>query len=82
MEVVFGVVGFVLLMAALSWYQTKRQSERRRREELYTVTIKELITGLKKCDPDREVIIADLRYANYDLSPGNLLADIVDPKKG
>jgi type II secretory pathway pseudopilin PulG len=81
MDIVIGLVGFVLLMAALSWYQTKKQNEKRRKEELYTMTVKELIKGLKKCDPDREVIIADLRYANYDISASNLLGDIVDPEK-
>lgn len=81
MDIVIGLVGFVLLMAALSWYQAKKQNEKRRKEELYTMKIKELVKGLKKCDPDREVIIADLRYANYDIAPGNLVADIVDPEK-
>jgi len=74
-------VGFVLLMAALGRYRTKKQNEKRRREEIYTMTIKELIKGLRKCDPERRVIIVDLRYADYDITSGSLLADIVDPEE-
>jgi len=81
MEFVYGVLGFVLLTSGLTWYRERKATERRRREELYTLTIRELIAALKKCDPDRRVIIADLKYANYDIAPGNLLLDIIDPEK-
>ncbi len=81
MEIIYGIVGFVLLVGALSWYQTKKYNEKKRREELYTVTISELIKALKKCDADREVTIADLRYADYDIESGNLLLDLIWPEK-
>lgn len=76
MEYVYGIAGFVVVMALLGWFQGKSQSARRAREELYTMKIRELIARLKKCDPDRNVIVAYLKYADYELTGSNLLLDL------
>jgi hypothetical protein len=68
MEYVYGVLGFIVLMGVLSWYQQRKYAQQRLRDEMNTMTVRELIKKLKKCDPD-EKIIADIKYANYDIRP-------------
>ena len=68
MEYIYGIVGFIVLMGVLSWYQQRRYAQQRLRDEMNTMTVRELIKKLKKCDPN-EKIIADIKYADYDIRP-------------
>ena len=81
MDIIFSLLGFGLLLAALNWYRTKQRNERSRKEQLYTMTIKELIKALKRCDQEREVIYVELRYADHDLTGANLLVDLLGPEE-
>ena len=71
MEYIYGAIGFVILISAIGWYEQRRLERQRHKEEMNTMTVKELIAKLKKCDPSEEIIV-DIKYADYAIRPRDL----------
>jgi len=71
MDYVYGIVGFVILMGALAWYENGKRARQLHRDEMNTMTVKELVAKLRKLDPNEKIVV-DIKYADYDLRARDL----------